>query len=144
MFYATIIIFFLYYIKILASCFFRTLCSTVDSLKGILALCQPHHYSLVSIATGTQPSPKRVLHTVRSSASSSNFQYYVLSLMSTSICLRLLFININQLDELNFIISLFQASTCFEHMCSSSGGQKFYYTLSGIITPIGVMIPETA
>ena len=26
--------------------------------------------------------------------------------------------NINQLDALNFIISLFQASTCFEHMCS--------------------------
>ena len=35
-----------------------------------------------------------------------------------------LFININQLDVLNFIISLFQASTCFEHMCSSSGGQN--------------------
>jgi hypothetical protein len=32
-----------------------------------------------------------------------------------------LFLNINQLDALNFIISLFQASTCFEHMCSSSG-----------------------
>ena len=29
-----------------------------------------------------------------------------------------LFININQLDALNFIISLFQAATCFEHMCS--------------------------
>ena len=48
-----------------------------------------------------------------------------------------LFININQLDALNFIISLFQASTCFEHMCSSSGGQKLYYTVSGIITPVG-------
>ena len=45
-----------------------------------------------------------------------------------------LFFNINQLDALNFIISLFQASTCFEHMCSSSGGQKLYYTVSGIIT----------
>ena len=49
-----------------------------------------------------------------------------------------LFININQLDALNFIISLFQASTCFEHICSSSGGQKLYYTVSGIITPVGV------
>jgi len=40
---------------------------------------------------------------------------------------------INQLDAQNFYftISLFRASTCFEHMCSSSGG---------IITPIGVMI----
>ena len=36
-----------------------------------------------------------------------------------------------------FIIHLFQASTCFEHMCSSSGGQKLYYTVSGIVTPIG-------
>ena len=35
-----------------------------------------------------------------------------------------LFININQLYALNFITSLFQASTCFEHMCSSSGGQN--------------------
>jgi len=33
-------------------------------------------------------------------------------------------INIKQLDALNFIISLFQASTCFLHMCSSSGGQN--------------------
>ena len=48
-----------------------------------------------------------------------------------------LFININQLDVLNFIISLFQASTWFELMCSSSGGQKVYYTVSGVITPIG-------
>ena len=45
-----------------------------------------------------------------------------------------LFLNVNQLDALNFVISLFQASTCFEHMCSSSGGQKLYYTVSGIIT----------
>jgi len=45
-----------------------------------------------------------------------------------------LFININQLDALNFIISLFHASTCCEHMCSSSGGQKLYDTVSGIIT----------
>ena len=35
-----------------------------------------------------------------------------------------IYVNINQLDALNFIISLFQASTCLEHMCSSSGGQN--------------------
>ena len=34
-------------------------------------------------------------------------------------------------------MSLFHASTFFEHMCSSSGGQKLYYTVSGIITPVG-------
>ena len=27
-------------------------------------------------------------------------------------------------------------------MCLSSGGKKLYYTASGIIIPIGVMIPE--
>ena len=34
-----------------------------------------------------------------------------------STCFDYLFLNINQLDALNFIISLFQASTCFEHIC---------------------------
>ena len=37
-----------------------------------------------------------------------------------------IYIYINQLDAQNFCftISLFHASTCFEHMCSSSGGQN--------------------
>ena len=35
-----------------------------------------------------------------------------------------IYLNINQLDALNFIMSLFHAYTCFEHMCSSSGGQN--------------------
>ena len=34
------------------------------------------------------------------------------------------YLNINPLDALNFIMSLFHASTCFEHTCSSSGGQN--------------------
>ena len=48
-----------------------------------------------------------------------------------------LFININQLDALNFIISLFHASTCFEHHVLIVRRSKLYYTVSGIITPIG-------
>ena len=48
-----------------------------------------------------------------------------------------IYLNINQLDALNFIMGLFHASTYFEHMCSSSGGQKLYYTTFGITTPIG-------
>ena len=38
---------------------------------------------------------------------------------------------INQLDAQNFCftISLFHASTCFEHMCSSSGGQNSLHSL---------------
>ena len=35
-----------------------------------------------------------------------------------------IYININQLDALNFIMSLFHVSTCFEHTCSSLGGQN--------------------
>jgi len=58
---------------------------------------------------------------------------------------RCIFISvINQLDaqKFCFTISLFHASTCFEHMCSSSGVQNCIsqplvssrYTASGIIT----------
>ena len=54
---------------------------------------------------------------------------FLLSLKSSLNKHNCLFININQLDALNFIISLFQASTCFEHMCSSSGGQIVLYSL---------------
>ena len=35
-----------------------------------------------------------------------------------------IYLNIKQLDALNFIMSLFNASTCFEHKCSWSGGQN--------------------
>ena len=73
---------------------------------------------------------------------------------------------INKLDAQNFCftISSFHASTCFEHMCSkhveawnklivkqnfcasswliTEIKSKLHYTASGIITPIGVMIPE--
>jgi len=35
-----------------------------------------------------------------------------------------IYLNINQLDALNCIMSLFHDPTCFEHMCSSLGGQN--------------------
>ena len=52
--------------------------------------------------------------------------------------LRIIISVINQLDAQNFCftISLFHASTCFEHMCSSSGRSKLLYNCSGIITPV--------
>ena len=46
-------------------------------------------------------------------------------------------LNINQVDALNFIMSLFHASTCFEHHVLIVRRAKLYYTASGIITPIG-------
>ena len=44
---------------------------------------------------------------------------------------------INQLDAQNFTISLFYASTSFEHHVLIVRRSKLYYTASGIITPIG-------
>ena len=35
-----------------------------------------------------------------------------------------IYLNVNQLDALNFIMRLLHAFTRFEHMCSSSGGQN--------------------
>ena len=51
---------------------------------------------------------------------------------------------INQRDAQNFCftISLFHASTCFKHHVLIIRSSKLYYTASGIITPVGVMIPE--
>jgi len=51
----------------------------------------------------------------------NNF-FYVLLTVNLSIIISV----INQLDAQNFCftISLFHAPTCFEHMCSSSGGEK--------------------
>ena len=51
---------------------------------------------------------------------------------------------INQLDARNFILQqvYFVPLHVSSTMCSSSGGQKLYYTASGIITPICVMMPD--
>ena len=48
-----------------------------------------------------------------------------------------IYLDINQLDALNFIMSLFHASTCFEHYVVIVRRSKLYYTASGTITPIG-------
>ena len=45
-----------------------------------------------------------------------------------------IYLNINQLDALNFIMSLFHASTCFEQHVLIVRRAKLYYTASGIIT----------
>jgi len=50
---------------------------------------------------------------------------------------------ISQLDaKICLRISLFHACTCFEHHVLIVRRSKLDYTASGIITPIGVMIPE--
>ena len=79
--------------------------------------------------------------------------FYVLLTVHLSIFILV----INQLMQKScFKISLFHASTCFEHYVLIVRRSKLYYTASGIITPIGsrpvhmctgrppigVMIPE--
>jgi len=52
-----------------------------------------------------------------------------------------IYLNINQLDALNFLMSSFHACTCFQHIRSSSGGQNCTIQLL-VSTHIGVVIPE--
>jgi hypothetical protein len=56
-----------------------------------------------------QPPPKRVPHTVRSSASSFNYQYPLFPLRSSSSCLRLL----PRLPVTPFLPSIFPSIMCF-------------------------------
>ena len=69
-------------------------------------------------------------------------------LLIVHLCISILVINQLYAQNLYFTISLFHASTCFEHQVLIIRKSKFYYTASGIFTPIcviapiGVMIPE--
>jgi hypothetical protein len=53
---------------------------------------------------------------------------------------------INQLDALHFCftLSLFHASTCFEHFVLIIMRSNLHYTASGIITPIGGLLMHKA
>ena len=82
----------------------RTCTIHVPSLKCYLPCKNPLH-SAVCLATGPQPHPKRVLHTVRSTASTFNFQYLLVPLRSSGSCLRLLI----RLP----VASIFPSITCF-------------------------------
>jgi len=46
------------------------------------------------------------------------------------------------MHKICFTIILFHAPTCFEHHVLIVTRSKLYYTVSGITTPIGLMIPE--
>jgi len=55
----------------------------------------------------------------------SGKQYQMLFLFFADHASQYIYLNINKLDALNFIMSIFHASTCFDHTCPSSGGQNF-------------------
>ena len=60
-----------------------------ENTAGALHCIVPHHNS-VYLKTSPQSFPKRVLHRVRSSTSSFNFQHLLVSLRPSSSCLPLL------------------------------------------------------
>ena len=81
---------------------------------------------------------------MRSIGSKNGYDYFhVLLTVHLSIIISV----INQLDAQNFCftISLFHASTFFEHHVLIIRRSELYYTASGIITPIGGrLVQETA
>ena len=44
------------------------------------------------------------------------------------------------MQKICFTISLFHASTCFEHYVLIVRRSKLYYTASGIVTPVGGLL----
>ena len=69
-------------------------------------------HSAICLTTGPQPLPRRVLHTVRPSASSCNLKYSFFSLRSSISCLRLLPL----LPVTSILSSIFPSLTCFKSM----------------------------
>ena len=65
-----------------------TIISRLDSLCAFYSIV--NDYSAVCLKTGPQPLAKHVLRRGRSIASSSKFQYLLVSLRASSSCLRLL------------------------------------------------------
>ena len=65
---------------------------------------------------------QRIISSSRTATTSSTTA--ATSTITKYLQLNFFYLNINQLDALNFIMSLFNAFTCFEHKRSSSGGQN--------------------
>ena len=58
----------------------------VANITGHKSNLSRNHYSAVCLTKGPQPLPKRMLHRVRSSASSLIFQHHLVSLRSSNSC----------------------------------------------------------
>jgi len=59
-----------------------------------------------------------------SKASSSSFQFEIIAGVLNGLCHFISIINQLEAQNFCFTISLFHASTCFEHMCFSPEGQN--------------------
>ena len=107
----------------LPQCWSKKFCGTGLSLESTfcLLLASNHHASASYMALANSALSMHCLERALSAGLLRTSQILIFCWPCISIYL---FLNISQLDALNFTISLFQASTCFEHMCSSSGGQN--------------------
>ena len=92
------------------------------------------YYTASGIIT---PIGGRPVHKLREVLSQPVHGMATYSCDDTRGCIEHVYLNINQLDALNFIMSLFHASTCFKHHVLIVRRPKLYYTASGIITPVG-------
>jgi len=68
-----------------------------------------HHHHVVRLTTGPYPRPKQVLQEVRSSSSSFNFQFPLVSLRPSSSCLRF----VPRLPVTSILPYIFSSITCF-------------------------------
>jgi len=83
--------------------------SVVSALHLSMASIHSFIHSVVGLATGPQPHPKRVLYSVRSSVSSLSFQYLLFPLRSSSSSLGLFPL----LPVTSVLPSIFPSITCF-------------------------------
>ena len=81
----------------------------INIIKSRFSFIHSCIHSAVCLTTGPKPLPRRVLHTLRSSVSSFNFQYPIFSLRSSSSCLRLR----SHLPVTSILPSIFPPITCF-------------------------------
>ena len=108
----------------------------------------PHHATkyhlmvLFSIAKTEGKLPKRMRKKSHLTRKLTNFDV----LLTVHLSIFISVINLLDSQNFSFTISLFHASTCFEHHVLIIRRSKLYYTASGIITPIVLSQPvhETA
>jgi hypothetical protein len=94
------------------SCSSRNLCLRDNVLyihSFVHSFIHPSIHPVVCLMTCSMPFPKRVLHRARSSASSFNLQYLLLSFRSFSSCL----LHLPRLPVMSSLFSTFSSITCF-------------------------------
>jgi hypothetical protein len=96
-------------LNVKAVCVFFSVQGLRDSMKFSTGISYYIFFFVVCLVAGPQPLSKRVLQTVRSSASSFSFQYPLVFLMTSGSCLYLC----PRLTVTPVLSSIFPSITCF-------------------------------